>query len=810
MSRAMCSLRTAAFLGTFALLTSFLTCLSPPARAEQLASPSCGTQNLLAGKLPSAQQDVSRNLRLVTDEQAAPEGAQWDAPPAITFDTAAGSITYDLGQVTPVSSFTLQADANDTYKIWGSLDGAPDSFKLLIEVDNVVGTMGHGLRTRPVTIGTTMVRFLRVGEPVGDGFFSISEFEAFCQAPSPFPPHLKIIDAPAAKVVEPGFWSFAWWENDASSRVEMAIAFAALALVGWGLWLAKKGFPERFRKTRAGMLIVVGALSFCAYWNFFSFHFSGYFHVWDTFHYYIGSKYFKEMSYDRLYECVAVADWEDPSLRRRVELRKIMDLRTNMMTSTDDILKHPDACKSHFTPERWDAFKHDVAYFRALHGVKRWEEAQTDHGYNATPVWNIVGSALANLGPASDSLIRNGLILIDPLFILGLCVMTWWAFGWRVLCVALAVFATDFPCRFYWTGGAFLRWDWLFYFVGGVCLVRKDKYFVGGIFLGYSSLLRVFPSFCLVGPALVIIQQLLGRRPPRVEGAPWWRAIVDELKPEPFANARELFARIDRRWLRFFGGIALTFAVLVPISLVTSNGVASYREFLKNSEKHNKTPLTNYMGLKTVTIYRPSEAGHFLKNDKLEDPWGHWKQVKLKTAERSRPLLIVCQLAFVALLWMALRGVEPWVALSMGTMMMAVMFELTCYYYSFMFVVAFLYEKKKEAGALLLAATAATGFIDWAPTKYLPSSRLWDNLRMSQWLDEQYTWMSLAIIAAFVWILYRFAFPEPQAEPAGAGGPTPVDDADDGDADAPAARKGPRRGKRGGAKSGASGGKRPK
>ncbi|HEX4404008.1 MAG TPA: hypothetical protein VH560_04220, partial [Polyangia bacterium] len=436
-----------------------------PALAEELASPACGTENLLARRLPSAYQDIVRNPSLVTDEQAAPEGAQWDAPPAITFDTAAGSITYDLGKVLPVSAFTLQADANDTYKIWGSLDGTVGSFKLLVEVDNVVGTMGHGLRTRPVTIGSTMVRYLRVGEPVGDGFFSISEFEAFCQAPSPFPPHLKIIDAPPAKVVAPSFWSFAWWENDASSRVEMVIAFAGLALIGWGLWLAKKGFPERFRKTRAGMLIAIGALSFCAYWNFFAFHFSGYFHVWDTFHYYVGSKYFKEMSYDRLYECVAVADWEDPSLRRRVELRKIMNLDTNMMTSTDDILKHPDKCKSHFTPARWDSFKHDVAYFRALHGVKRWEEAQTDHGYNATPVWNILGSALANLGPASDSLIRNGLILIDPLFILGLCAMTWWAFGWRVLCVALAVFATDFPCRFYWTGGAFLRWDWLFYFV---------------------------------------------------------------------------------------------------------------------------------------------------------------------------------------------------------------------------------------------------------------------------------------------------------------------------------------------------------
>jgi hypothetical protein len=765
-------------LGTFALTAGLG---ARPAAAQGMSSGACGTENLLAGKLPSSQQAMSRDMRLVTDGQVAPEGAQWDAPPAAVFDLSAGSLTYDLGRPVPVSAFAVQADANDIYKIWGSLDGTPNSFKFLADVDNVVAT-GHGLRTRPVTITPTEVRFLKIGEPEGDNFYSISEFQAFCQAPSPFPPHLKVVDAPAARVAEVTFWSFNWWDNDASSRAEMALATLGLALLGWGLWLAKKGTPNVFRRLRDWLLAAVGILSFCAYFNFGSFHFGNYFHVWDTFHYYIGTKYFKEMSYDRLYECVAVADAEDPSLRRRVELRKIMNLDTNMMESTADILAHPEKCKAHFTPERWESFKHDIGYFRSLHGTKRWEEAQTDHGYNATPVWTILGSFLANLGPASDGLVRNFLIRIDPIFIIGMSLMTWWAFGWRTLCVSLCVFATCFPCRFYWTGGAFLRWDWLFYFVGGVCLVKKEKPLLGGLFLGYSALLRVFPAFCLVGPALVVAQQLLGERAP---GRPWW-------KPQPFASARELFARIDRRYLRFFAGLAIVGVLLVPASLVATNGVSSYVAFYKNSKKHNLTPLTNYMGLKTVTIYRPSEVGRFLKNDKLEDPWGHWKQVKLETAKRSSFLLHLAQLAFVVLLWRALRGVEPWVALSMGTMMMAIMFELTCYYYSFMFVVAFLYEKRKEAGALLLGSTALSGFIDWAPTKYLPNTGFWDRMKMPQWLDEQYTWMSLFIIVAFVWILYRFAYPEPEP----AAGPVDTDQAgadEDGQASTEARKKGPRR-----------------
>ncbi len=256
-------------------------------------------------------------------------------------ETPAGSLTYDLGSVRPVSSFLLQADANDTYKIFGAEENKPEAFKLLVEIDNVVASQGHGFRTRTATIDATPVRFVKIGEPAGDGAYSIAEFQAYCRAPTPFPPKLTVSNAPPAIVVQPGFWKFAWWENDASSRLEMALALGAMALLGWGLWLIKKGRPDFKRKLRDRLLIVVGVLSFCAYWNFFSFHFGNYVHMWDTFHYYIGSKYFKELSYDRLYECVAVADAEEPGLKRRVELRKIMNLRTNMMVDTKDIMAAP-------------------------------------------------------------------------------------------------------------------------------------------------------------------------------------------------------------------------------------------------------------------------------------------------------------------------------------------------------------------------------------------------------------------------------------------------------------------------------------
>ena len=198
----------------------------------------------------------------------------------------------------------------------------------------------------------------------------------------------------------------------------------------------------------------MGVLAFLTYFNFGSFHFSNFIHGHDTFHYYIGSKYFKELSYERLYECVAIADSEEPGLRRRVELRKMTNLRTNLVETTADILAHPDRCKSHFTAARWQSFAHDLRYLRSLETPRRWDDAQLDHGFNGTPVWSILGSALSNLAPAS----RTQILLLDSIdcvLVLLMALLIWWAFGWRVLTVALTAFATYYSSRWEWTGGSF-------------------------------------------------------------------------------------------------------------------------------------------------------------------------------------------------------------------------------------------------------------------------------------------------------------------------------------------------------------------
>ena len=136
-----------------------------------------------------------------------------------------------------------------------------------------------------------------------------------------------------------------------------------------------------------------------------------------------------------------------------------------------------------------------------------------------------------------------------------------------------------------------------------------------------------------------------------------------------------------------------------------------------------------------------------------------WKRTKVQKFQDRKILYLFFVAGFLALLFASLRVTEPWIACAMGSMMIPVGIELTCYYYSFLFATAFLYYKRREVGTALLLVTAATGFIDWAPTKYLPDTGIWANLKMSQWLDEQYMWMSVATLVGFVWIMYRFGYP---------------------------------------------------
>jgi hypothetical protein len=688
-----------------ALLVAAAVLLARPSAASA-QSTSCPPGNLLSRARLWQWLDVGPNRGLVTDGAVGPEGAMWNSTPALILNTAASSLTYDLGAVYSIEALFVQADANDVYHFWGSVDGR--TFQTIGRIDVVEGV--HGLRSRKLVIGGTPLRYLRFGEGVGDNYFSVSEIQAFCQLPDPFPPKLRIVDAPVAQVQKN---IYTYWNNDVSSRWELILALLGLSLLLVDWRLRRTGREQWYRRLRDRLLMALGGIALLTYFNFGFLHFGNQIHDWEWTHYYVGAKYFRELSYDRLYECIAVADTEEPLLRRRVELRKLTNLRTNALETTADILAHPDRCTSHFSAQRWQDFKHDVKFFRDRQSSRRWDDLQTDHGYNGTPVWNIAGSLLANLAPASVGWLY-GLATLDPLYLLGMVAVIWWAFGWRVTCVGLLVFATNFPSRFYWTGGSFLRWDWLFYTVAAVCCFKKDRPLLAGMALSYAALLRVFPGFIFLGPLLAAGYHLVRTR------------------------------KLDPAYTRFFAGAALAAALLIPVSLQVGSGAESYRRFVQNTQKHKETPLTNYMGLRTVLAYRPSETGAMLRNDRYTDPWIKWKEARLRDWHQALPVYAVLVVGFLVMLGFAVRERPSWQTAALGVTFIPFGVELTCYYYAFVIAVALLHAEDERVGSLLLALTAFTGFIDWRP---IPG--------MATWLDEQYTAMSAGTLIAFLLIVWE-------------------------------------------------------
>ena len=193
----------------------------------------------------------------------------------------------------------------------------------------------------------------------------------------------------------------------ALSMTEVNTLKAALATAATGLLALRllprdwSNLPLRLRRAWDAALLLAGLLGAAAWTNWGQFHYPGFGHPSETFHYYLGAKYYEELQHTRLYACVAVAEAEAgvPD----VESRFLRDLETNRAIPARTVLADPEACKRRFEPARWEAFSRDVAWFRDKPTPRRWRLMQTDHGYNATPVWGWLGGLLANAGPASDA-----------------------------------------------------------------------------------------------------------------------------------------------------------------------------------------------------------------------------------------------------------------------------------------------------------------------------------------------------------------------------------------------------------------------
>ena len=189
---------------------------------------------------------------------------------------------------------------------------------------------------------TRSARYLRITPKRGDGYYSISEFQAYCELPDPWPPKLSY---PPRKV------GWAAIDNPIMVVIKGVVAGLGVLVLLWTCFWLWRGRPAKHRRTRDAALAALGLVAFMSWWNLGHYHFDHHIHIWEHYHYYIGAK-FPELRYSRIYECTAVADMQD-GLRSRVKKRTMRALGThNELGDTSLIIADPGRCTKHFEPWR--------------------------------------------------------------------------------------------------------------------------------------------------------------------------------------------------------------------------------------------------------------------------------------------------------------------------------------------------------------------------------------------------------------------------------------------------------------------------
>src|SRR5262245_5149715 len=514
-----------------------------------------------------------------------------------------------------------------------------------------------------------------------------------------------------------GHWEGRFFQNPFFHDFTVALSIG-VALVAAGLLMLEQrakrlGYPVPERTARR-IGIVVTVFSFLLYFDFFNpnTRYPAYYHRHELYHYYLGSKYFREVGYDHLYTCTAIAEVE---LGRGAQIRKrqIRDLSAKNLiipTTSTYIFDDPGQCKNRFTEPRWEDFKKDVAWFEQSSRGDYWEKMQQDHGYNPPPVWTMTGRFFANLAPAGDGFFKL-LSLLDISLQVGTVLLFNWAFGWRVMAIATVFWGCNAPANFYWTGGAFLRQDWIFLAIASLCLARKRRFWLAGAALTWSSLLRVFPVVMFGGVGLIMLFTFLRT------------------------------SRFHRDHLRFVGGAVLAAALLVPTSIAVA-GPRSYQDFAAHIGLHKDTPLTNHMGLETMLVHDWQGRMVFTRDDRLDDPFEGWKAGRTERKQALRPVFLAINLALLGwLAWALHRTRLIWVGLALAVPLIPCLSNLTCYYYSIFLCVAALARVRPELGPAFLATAAGSQVLLWR----------------FYFIDDKYTAESYLFFAFVLCVLYAYS-----------------------------------------------------
>jgi hypothetical protein len=247
-------------------------------------------------------------------------------------------------------------------------------------------------------------------------------------------------------------------------------------------------FFERTARTRKyfGWLFgVLALLSIGGFLNFGELRGRGaWIHWHEQYHFYLGSKYLKELRYDAIYDATILAAQDQGILTSRSFARR--DPASFRKTERPITRERERVLRGRFTPERWQSFLDDVAAILTQDRtpVRQRLAYANDHGNTGSPSWAMVAGILTrSFGPGYTA--RLVYASVDVLLLVALFVAVRWTMGGRAMCLAMIIGLSP-PLVVTYLGGSIMRMDWIVALGISLCLLEKKHVRTAGLLLGYA------------------------------------------------------------------------------------------------------------------------------------------------------------------------------------------------------------------------------------------------------------------------------------------------------------------------------------
>ncbi len=334
----------------------------------------------------------------------------------------------------------------------------------------------------------------------------------------------------------------------------VSAAAALIGLVAATIYVVTQARPQLIAR-RISVLVVSCCVlvSGTVYFGSQALRDGRYVHVWDTAIYGIGSKYFNELDYFALNDCMVVA----LGSTRIPPETLVRDLRTYELVKAAKLRRQQPPCRERFRERRWKEFKRDVlSYTRpGMGGVALLRKVAADKGYNGTPLHTAISSAILNRVSFHYDSLRL-LSAVDVIAVTAMLITVTWLLGWRVgLIFALSVFTLPVD-RFTVNGGSLFRHLWIASLTIGMVSFHARRYAAAAVGLVLATLLQAFPVLFLLG----LLPSIVAQR---------WQD-----------------GRLHDGHRRFMLSAVASGLLLGAISISHGHGLANYTLFRQNMEVH--------------------------------------------------------------------------------------------------------------------------------------------------------------------------------------------------------------------------------